>query len=86
MAVKKFLDANGVAYLARLLDNYPDNDLLGTVITAIQEALEEKVNITDEETMANVKAMLSKYALNTTTIYTEPNADTATADGTVLPE
>lgn len=45
MAVKKFLDADGVAYLARLLDNYPDNELLGTVITAIQEALDEKNEI-----------------------------------------
>ena len=41
MAVKKFLDANGVAYLASLLDNYPDNEVLGTVINAIQEALDE---------------------------------------------
>ena len=39
---KKFLDANGVAYLASLLDNYPDNEILGTVIDAIQEALSEK--------------------------------------------
>lgn len=45
MAVKKFLDANGVAYLASLLDNYPDNDILGTVISAIQEALDEKNDI-----------------------------------------
>lgn len=42
---KKFLDANGVAYLASLLDNYPDNDLLATVIDAIQEALSEKNEI-----------------------------------------
>lgn len=42
MAVKKFLDANGVAYLASLLDNYPDNEILATVINAIQEALDEK--------------------------------------------
>lgn len=46
---KKFLDANGVAYLASLLDNYPDNDLLGTVIDAIQDALDNKANITDLE-------------------------------------
>ena len=45
MAVKKFLDANGVAYLASLLDNYPDNEILGTVISAIQEALDEKNEI-----------------------------------------
>lgn len=43
---KKFLDANGVAYLASLLDNYPDNDLLATVITAIGEELETKANNT----------------------------------------
>lgn len=42
MAVKKFLDANGVAYLASLLDNYPDNEILATVINAIQDALDEK--------------------------------------------
>jgi hypothetical protein len=45
MATKKFLDADGVAYLVRLLDNYPDNELLGSVITAIQEALDEKNEI-----------------------------------------
>ena len=38
-----------------------------------------------EETMANVKAMLSGYGLNTTTIHTEPTVETATADGTALP-
>lgn len=45
MAVKKFLDADGVAYLASLLDNYPNNEILGTVINAIQEALDEKNDI-----------------------------------------
>ena len=42
---KKFLDANGVSYLASLLDNYPDNEILGTVISAIQDALSEKNDI-----------------------------------------
>ena len=40
--------------------------------------------IPSEETMANVLAMLTKYGLNTTTAYTAPTAETATADGTVL--
>lgn len=44
MATKKFLDANGVAYLVQLLDNYPDNEILGTVINAIQDALDEKAD------------------------------------------
>lgn len=39
---KKFLDAEGVTYLASLLDNYPNNEILGTVIDAIQDALDEK--------------------------------------------
>ena len=42
---KKFLDANGVAYLASLLDNYPNNEVLGSVIDAIQEALSEKNDV-----------------------------------------
>ena len=40
-ATKKFLDANGLAYFAQILDNYPDNDILSTVIDAIQQALSE---------------------------------------------
>ena len=38
---KKFLDADGVTYLARLLDNYPNNELLGTVIDSIGDILED---------------------------------------------
>ena len=38
------------------------------------------------ETMENVKAMLAKYALDTTTVYTAPTADTAQVNGTVVPE
>ena len=43
-ATKKYLDANGLAYFAQILDNYPDNDILSTVITAIQSALNEKLD------------------------------------------
>lgn len=39
---KKFLDAAGVTHLVQLLDNYPDNNILGTVITSIQEVLDTK--------------------------------------------
>lgn len=38
-----------------------------------------------EETMSNIKAMLAKYGLDITTVYTEPIADTATVNGTALP-
>ena len=36
------------------------------------------------ELMTNVKAMLAKYGLDTTTVYTENTADIATAGGSVL--
>ena len=39
---KKFLDANGLSYFAQILDNYPSNEILGTVIDAIGDALDEK--------------------------------------------
>ena len=43
MAVtKKFLDSQGLAYFAQKLDDYPNNEILATVINAIQEALDEK--------------------------------------------
>ena len=45
LTAKKFLDASGVAYLAGLLDNYPNNEILGTVINAIQEALDEQAEM-----------------------------------------
>lgn len=41
---KKFLDANGVQYLASLMQDYPDNQLLGTIINAIGDELEGKEN------------------------------------------
>lgn len=35
MITKKFLDQNGLRYLLSKLDDYPTNELLGTVINAI---------------------------------------------------
>ena len=46
MAVKKYLDDQGLAYFAQKLDEYPDNEVLATVVNAIQEALEEKADTT----------------------------------------
>lgn len=45
MANKKYLDEVGVAYLINLLNDYPDNEILATLIDAIQDGLDEKVNI-----------------------------------------
>ena len=44
MVDKKFLNTNGVTYLATLLNNYPNNELLSIVINAISESLDEKVD------------------------------------------
>ena len=39
---KKFLDAAGITHLVGLLDEYPNNQVLGTVIDAIEGELEQK--------------------------------------------
>ena len=39
---KKFLDAEGITHLVRLLDEYPNNQVLGSVIDAIEGELEGK--------------------------------------------
>ena len=45
---KKYLDAAGIAHLMRrIIDNYPDNTALQTVVDAIEEALDEKVSTDD---------------------------------------
>ena len=43
--VKKFLDADGLTYLARKLNRYPTNDMLSAVVEGVQDALEEKENL-----------------------------------------
>ena len=45
MANKKYLDEVGVAYLINLLNDYPDNEILATLIDAMQDGLDEKVNL-----------------------------------------
>lgn len=39
---KKFLDAEGVTHLVKLLDEYPNNQILGSVIDAIEGELAQK--------------------------------------------
>ena len=52
---KKFLDQNGLEYLANKLNNYPTNELLGTVIDAIGDELDTKYDKTGGEIDGNVK-------------------------------
>lgn len=44
---KKFLDYGGLVKVLQELQNYPDNRILGAVINAIQEALDDKVDKAD---------------------------------------
>ena len=41
---KKFLDAEGITHLVKLLDEYPNNQVLGSVIDAIEGELEQKAD------------------------------------------
>ena len=45
MAQRKFLDDNGVRLLLQKLDQYPNNELLGTVVEAIGEELDKRPGV-----------------------------------------
>lgn len=45
MANKKYLDEVGLAYLIGMLDDYPNNEILAAIIDAMQDGLDEKVNL-----------------------------------------
>ena len=45
---KKYLDANGLAYLTRKLNNYPTNDVIAAVIDGVQDALDEKLDVSQK--------------------------------------
>ena len=40
--IKKFLDSNGLTILCRKFQEYPDNEILGTVISAIDSVKVDK--------------------------------------------
>ena len=41
---KKFLDADGLTYFSRKLNNYPTNEVIEAVVDGVQDALDEKLN------------------------------------------
>lgn len=45
-AQKKYLDADGLTHLAQKLNNYPTNDVIGAVVDGVQDALDEKLDVT----------------------------------------
>lgn len=54
MAQKKFVDAEGLKHFAQVLNNYPDNEIISTVIDAIGEELENKVTGPNSSTNAHI--------------------------------
>ena len=48
ISTKKFLDFNGLSYFAQKLNQYPTNDVIVAVIEGMQDALDEKVDLTDK--------------------------------------
>ena len=51
---KKFVDAEGLKHFAQVLNNYPDNEIIGTVVEAIGEELEGKVLGPTESTAGHI--------------------------------
>ncbi len=54
-STKKVLDADGLTYFARKLNNYPTNDVIAAVIDGVQDALDEKVNNDDIGAITNAQ-------------------------------
>lgn len=44
---KKYLDADGLTYFSRKLNQYPTNDVIVAVIEGVQDALDEKIDLTE---------------------------------------
>lgn len=65
MANKKYLDEVGLAYVLSKLEDYPDNEILATLIDAMQDALDEKAS-TDLATTfsAGLMSALDKQTLD----------------------
>ena len=65
MANKKYLDEVGLAYVLGKLEDYPDNEILATLIDATQDALDEKAS-TDLATTSSAGLMsaLDKQTLD----------------------
>lgn len=55
---KKYLDAAGLTYFSRKLNDYPTNAILSAVIEGIQDALDEKLD-SDKVGVANGAASLN---------------------------
>lgn len=67
---KKYLDEEGLKQVVRLLDEYPDNQILGTVIDEIQGELDKKADVVDipevpvQDVQVNGNSVLSNGIAN----------------------
>ncbi len=55
---RKFLNSDGLAYLLRKLNSYPNNAIMPDVIAGFQESLSQKQNRISADTKANWNAKL----------------------------
>lgn len=66
---KKFLDAEGITHLVRLLDEYPNNQVLGSVIDAIEGELDQKAEKSEipevpvQDVQANGQSILNQNGI-----------------------
>ena len=67
---KKFLDAAGLSYFAGKLDDYPTNEILGTVINAIDSELENKADINSPALIGRPTAPTATFGTNTNQVAT----------------
>ena len=67
---KKFLDAAGLSYFAGKLDDYPTNEILGTVINAIDSELENKADINSPALTGRPSAPTATFGTNTNQVAT----------------
>lgn len=62
---KKFLDANGLTYFSTILNNYPNNEVLGAVINAIDSELSTKApNELATQTTPGLMSAIDKTVLD----------------------
>lgn len=67
---KKFLDAAGLSYFAGKLNDYPTNEILGTVINAIDSELENKADINSPALTGRPTAPTATFGTNTNQVAT----------------
>lgn len=72
--IKKFLDSSGIRHFVNLLNNYPNNEILSTVIDAIQDELDNKKNtqtaVSSPIANGNALAFIDEISQNTQGVIT----------------